>query len=83
MSVHHLAVAANQTRNFKSELADRCTHAIYGGIVLRWISGIFYKPFEPPHLDAGCRRVWLERLLYCLAVCGESAGIGSCAPAYS
>ena len=34
MTIDHFAVAANEAWDFEAELADRCAHAIFRGIVL-------------------------------------------------
>ncbi|HTW66718.1 MAG TPA: hypothetical protein VME17_18990 [Bryobacteraceae bacterium] len=52
MPINNLAVAPNETRNLKSELADRGNHPIDGGITLPWIAGILDEPFDWPVLDA-------------------------------
>jgi hypothetical protein len=56
MTVNHGPIAARQHRDFESELADRCHHAVHRGIVFARISGVEDQPINMPDLDFRGRR---------------------------
>src|ERR1035438_4397500 len=61
MTVNHGPIAARQHRDFESELADRCHHAVHRGIVFARISAGTYR--EAPVTDAFCTREVPEALV--------------------
>jgi hypothetical protein len=54
VAIYYLTIASNQTWNFKTELANRGTHAIHGCVVLARVARVFYKPFDRPKLGVLC-----------------------------
>jgi len=50
--VHNLAVAADQARDFESELANRLAHAVDGAAVFSRIAWILSQTVNRPDLDA-------------------------------
>jgi hypothetical protein len=56
VTIHDFAVASNQAWDFEAEFADRCAHAIHGGIVLSGVAGVENQTIDWPDLNFRRRR---------------------------